>query len=128
MDKRGTFVIYGIIFWIFGAVFIHYLGPAIFSNPVLHILFFVANFAIGAIAVGLFARMTGRKRHQMLVPVTIIAMPAMLMDGLAVTLDTKGITNIYSNTPVFAAYAGGALLFAFWSAFFFALLWHREKA
>jgi cellobiose-specific phosphotransferase system component IIC len=85
------------------------------------------NFAFGAITVAVVARLTSRSRHAMLVPTTIIAMVAMLMDSLAVTLDTAGYTYIYANTVEHAAYAGGTLLFAFWSAFFFALLWHRPK-
>ena len=128
MDRKLTFVVIGIVFWIFGAVFIRYLGPTIFADPTLHALFFVANFAIGAVAVILFAKLTGRSRHEMLAPVAIIAMPAMLMDGLAVTTDTMGLTYIYADTARGAALAGGALLFAFWSAFFFALMWHRSRA
>jgi hypothetical protein len=61
----------------------------------------------------------------MLAPVAIMAMPAMVMDGLAVTTDALGFTHIYVNDPLLAAYTGGFLLFAFWSLFFFALMWHR---
>ena len=61
-----------------------------------------------------------------MVPVTVITMVAMLLDGVAVTLDAAGVSAIYADTALEAAYAGGLLLFAFWSALFFALLWHRE--
>lgn len=125
MDKRGTFLIIGIIFWVIGAITVHYLGPIVFDGGLLHVIFWVANFAFGAIGTIFLAKLTGRTKHDMLAPVTIIAMPAMLMDGLAITADAQGLTHIYANTPLLAAYSGGFLLFAFWSFFFFALIWHR---
>lgn len=125
MDKRGTFLIIGIIFWIVAAGLMHYLGPLVLDGGLLHILFWIANFAFAAIAVMLIAKWTGRTKHDMLAPVAIMAMPAMLMDGLAVTTDAMGLTHIYANDPLLAAYTGGFLLFAFWSFFFFALIWHK---
>jgi hypothetical protein len=125
MDKRGAFLIIGIIFWIVAAALMHYLRPLVFDGGVWHILFWIAKFAFGAIAIILIAKLTGRTKHDMLAPVAIMAMPAMLMDGMAVTADAMGATHIYANTPLLAAYSGGFLLFAFWSFFFFALMWHR---
>lgn len=128
MNQRATFLILGLIVWIIGVVAIHILGPIVFDGGMLHILFWIANFVVGGVSIVLIAKFTGRTKHEMLVPTTLMAMPAMLMDGLSVTLDTMGVTHIYANTPTLAAYSGGLLLFAFWSFFFFALLWHREPA
>lgn len=126
MDKRGTFLIIGIIFWIVAAGLMHYLGPIFLDGALLHILFWIANFAFAAVSIILIAKATGRTKHDMLVPVTIMAMPAMIMDGLSITADAHGLTHVYANTPLLAAYSGGFLLFAFWSFFFFALVWHRD--
>lgn len=125
MDKHGTFLITGIVFWITAAVLMHYLGPFVLDGGLLHAIFWAANFVFGAVAVIMIAKWTGRTKHDMLVPAVIMAMPAMLMDGIAVTADARGWTHIYADTPVLAAYTGGFLLFAFWSVFFFALIWHR---
>jgi hypothetical protein len=125
MDKRGTFLIIGIVFWIIGAITVHYLGPFVFDGGLLHVAFWIVNFIFGAVGTIFLAKVTGRTKHDMLAPVAIMAMPAMLMDGLAVTTDALGLTHIYANDPLLAAYTGGFLLFAFWSFFFFALIWHR---
>lgn len=126
MDKRGTFFIIGIIFWIVAAGLMHYLGPLVFDGGLLHIVFWIANFAFAAGAIILIAKLTGRTKHDMLAPVALIAMPAMVLDGLSITLDAQGLTHIYADTPLLAAYSGGFLLFAFWSFFFFALIWHKS--
>ena len=127
MDKRLTFLIIGVLFWIAAALLMKVVGPLVFDGGVLHVLFWIVNFVFGAVSVAVIARLTGRTKHDMLVPVAIMAMPAMLMDGLAVTSDAMGLTHIYANTPQLAAYSGGFLLFAFWSFFFFALLWHKDR-
>ena len=126
MANTRLFIGLGIAIWLVGVVLIRLLGPYVFDAGWLHILFFGANFIFGAITVWAFAAIAGLSRHRMLVPTTVVAMVAMLLDGVAVTLDTAGVTHIYADTAEHAAYAGGLLLFAFWSAFFFALLWHRE--
>ena len=72
----------------------------------------------------MFARLTGRTRHDMLVPTVIMAMPALLMDGLVISF----APDIYGDTDAELRAAGGLLLFAFWSFFFFALFWHRPFA
>ncbi len=126
MDRKPTFVAIGAIFWLLAAILMKYLGPVVFDGGIIHVLWFVANFVFGAIAVVAIAKFTGRTKHDMLAPTAIMAMPAMLMDGLAVTSDARGLSHIYADTPQLAAYSGGFLLFAFWSFFFFALMWHRS--
>lgn len=126
--RRGLFVMAGIVLWLAGVAVIRLLGPVVHDGGVAHMLFWAANVAAGALTIVVLARVSGRSRHAMVVPAVTVAMPAMLMDGVAVTLDTLGITHIYADTPAMAAFAGGTLLFAFWSALFFALLWHRPRA
>ena len=128
MDRKLTFVAIGAIFWLLAAILMHFIGPYVLDGGLVHVGWWVANFVFGAIALIAIARMTGRTRHDMLVPTAIMAMPAMLIDGVAVTLDAKGATFVYADTPQLAAYTGGFLLFAFWSFFFFALLWHQPTA
>ena len=128
MDRKLTFVAIGAIFWLLAAILMKYLGPIVFDGGLIHILWFVANFAFGAVAVVAIAKLTGRTRHDMLVPTAIMAMPVMIMDGLSVTLDARGLKHIYADTPLVAAYTGGFLLFAIWSFIFFALMWHRAGA
>ena len=125
MDRKFTFVAIGAVFWLLAAILMKYLGPVVFDGGLIHALWFVANFAFGAISLVVIAKLTGRTKHDMLAPTAIMAMPAMLMDGLAVTTDARGWSHVYADTPQLAAYSGGFLLFAFWSFFFFALMWHR---
>ena len=127
MDRRLTFMAFGVVLWLVGVIVIRVAGPWFFDAGWRHVLFFALNFVVGGATVALVARMTGRTRQAMVVPTVIIAMVAMLLDGLAVTLDAAGITHIYADTPRMAAYAGGLLLFAFWSALAFALYWHQES-
>lgn len=128
MDRKFTFILFGIILWLAGVVMIRLLHPIIFGDPLLHSLLFVFAFLLAPLTLIPAAKITGRTKHDMLVPSAIMAMPSMLMDGLATTLDAAGKTYIYADTPVDAAWSGGLLLVAFWSIFFFALMWHREKA
>jgi hypothetical protein len=125
MDRKTTFIGIGFVFWLSAAVLMHFLGPLVFDGGIIHGLWWLANFGFGAVAIILIARLTGRTKHDMLVPTALMAMPAMLLDGVAVTLDARGLTHVYADQPLIAAYTGGFLLFAFWSFFFFALIWHR---
>ena len=123
MDRKWTFVVIGALFWAFGAVAIDWLGPVFFDGGAMQVLFLLLNFALAGVSLLLFARLTGRTRHSMLVPTAIMAMPALLMDGLAVSF----VPELYGDTDAQLRAAGGLLLFAFWSFFFFALLWHRPS-
>jgi len=88
-------------------------------------VFWIANFFFPILAIPVIARFTGRTKHDMLAPTVLIALPAMTLDGLAITLDTLGKTHIYADTAVLAGYTGGFLLFAFASFFFCAVRWHK---
>ena len=124
MDRKWTFVAIGALFWAFGAMAIDWLDPVLFDGGAMQALFLLLNFALAGVSLPLFARLTGRTRHDMLVPTAIMAMPALLMDGLAVSF----VPGLYGDTDAELCAAGGLLLFAFWSFFFFALLWHRPFA
>ena len=126
MSDRTKFMLWGVVLWLAGVVLIRLLGSWFFDAGPRHVAWFGLNFGFGALTILALAKVTNRSRHAMLVPSVVVAMVAMLMDGLAITLDTAGLTHIYADTAEHAAYAGGTLLFAFWSALFFALLWHRE--
>ncbi|MEM9600806.1 MAG: hypothetical protein AAF926_07265 [Pseudomonadota bacterium] len=126
MDKRWTFVIYGVIFWILGVVMIRLLHPFFYGDLGMHIVFLLIAIAIAPPTLIIAAKLSGRTKHDMLVPTVIMAMPAMIMDGLSVTFDAMGKTHIYADNPLHSAYAGGVLLVAFWAVLFFALLWHRD--
>lgn len=116
----------GIVFWIVAASAMHFIGPKVFDGSEVHALFWVANFGLPVLVIPMFAKMTGRTKHDMLAPTALIALPAMLLDGLAVTFDTMGKTHIYADTALLSAYTGGFLLFAFMSFFFWALVWHED--
>ena len=128
MSNRVVYMLIGVGLWVGGVLAIHHLGPFFFDAGVKHVLWFALNFAVGALTILAVAKLTGVSRHAMVIPSLVIAMVAMLLDGIVVTLDAAGYTSIYADTPLGAAYAGGTLLFAFWSALFFALLWHRPEA
>lgn len=128
MDRKFTFIVLGVVIWLAGVIMIRLLHPYVYGDPVLHALFFALNFAIVPLGLIPIAKFTGRTKHDMLAPVAIMAMPSMLMDSLSVTFDSAGVSHIYADTPLAAAYSGGILLFAFWGFFFFALLWHRPTS
>ena len=125
MDRKFTFLIIGVLFWVSAGALMHYLAPLVFDGGLIHILFWVANFLLPAAALPLFARLTGRTKHDMLAPTALMAVPALTLDGLSVTFDTLGASHIYADTPHLAGLTGGFLLFAFASFFFWALIWHR---
>ncbi|GLQ19576.1 hypothetical protein ACFFUB_14220 [Algimonas porphyrae] len=126
MDRKWTFILYGIVFWLLGVVMIRVLHPYFYGDLGMHVLFLLIAIAIAPPTLLITARLSGRTKHEMVVPTALMAMPAMLMDGLSVTLDAMGITHIYADNPLHSAYAGGVLLVAFWATLMFALLWHRQ--
>lgn len=121
MSDTAKFLVIGGLFYGFGVAAIKLLGPFFWDSAGLRAAFLLINFAIAAITLPLFARMTGRTRHDMLVPTVVMALAAMLMDGLTLSFAPQ----LYAATSEGQAYSGGLLLFAFWGFFFFALLWHR---
>lgn len=128
MDRKFTFIIFGIIVWLGGVVLIRVLHPFMYGDVFLHSLLLFIGFLTAPLTLIPVAKLTGRTKHDMLVPTAIMAMPSMLMDALATTFDAAGLSHIYANTPQASAYSAGVLLLAFWGFFFFALLWHREPA
>lgn len=127
MDRKLTFVMIGLVFWVTAAALMHFLGPHVFDGGLIQIIFWIANFFFPALALPLIARLTARAKHEMVGPTALIALPAMTLDGLAISFDTLGKTHIYADTPALAGLTGGFLLFAFASFFFWALFWHTEK-
>ena len=121
MDRKLTFILIGGIFYGFGVAAIKLLGPLFWDSAALRAAFLLINIAIAAVTLPIFARMTGRTKHDMLMPTTIMALAAMVMDGLTLSF----APTLYADLPQHQAYAGGLLLVAFWGFFFFALLWHR---
>lgn len=128
MDKKWTFIVFGIIFWISGVILIRLLHPFFYGDLLMHVLFLAIAIAIAPPTVIIAAKLSGRTKHDMLVPIVIMSMPAMIMDGLSVTFDAMGKTHIYADNPLHSAYAGGVLLVAFWAVLFFALLCHEKAA
>lgn len=126
MDKKFTFITIGLFFWAVAAVVMHYIAPFVFDAGAVHIGFWALNFLFPVVAIPVLARVTGRTRHQMLIPIALIVLPAMTLDGLAVTFDTLGITRVYADNPELAGLTGGFLLFAFASFIFWALVWQRN--
>ena len=124
MDRKITFILIGGIFYGFGVAAIKLLGPVFWDSAALRAVFLLVNIAIAAVTLPLFAHMTGRTKHDMLMPTTIMALAAMVMDGLTLSFAPQ----LYAQAPQHQAYAGGLLLVAFWGFFFFALLWHRDQA
>ena len=123
MDKTFTYIIIGGLFYGFGVAAIKLLGPLFWDTAFMRFVFIALNFAVAALTLPVFARMTGRTKHDMLVPTVIMALAAMIMDGLTLSF----VPTLYAIEPQHQAYAGGLLLTAFWGFFFFALLWHRPK-
>lgn len=128
MDRKLTFVIYGIIVWLAGVVLIRVFHPYMYGDILLHSLFLAVGILSAPLTLIPIARLTGRTKHDMLVPTVIMAMPAMVMDGLATTFDAAGVTHVYADTALDSAYSAGLLLIVFWAFFVFALYWHRETA
>ncbi len=127
MDRKFTFFLIGFIFWLVGVVAIRFLAPIVTGSLGLHLVFLGVAFLSSPITLILIAKLTGRTKHDMLMPLVLMTMPSMFLDSLAVSFDGRGLTNIYANTPALSAYAGGALLMAFWSLYLFALIWHRPQ-
>ena len=128
MSDRVKFVLFGIVFWIAGVEMIRLLHPLFYGDLLMHLVFLLIGILIAPPTLIIAAKLSGRTKHQMLVPTAMMAMPAMIMDGLSVTFDAMGKTHIYADTPLYSAYAVGVLLVAFWAVFFFALLWHKDAA
>jgi hypothetical protein len=126
MDRKFTFIIIGIIFWASAALLMHFVGPYVFDGGVIHIVFWIANFFLPVIALPLIAKLTKRNKNEMLIPTVFIAIPAMILDAVSITLDTLGLTHIYADTAVLAGNTGGFLLFAFASFFIWAVIWHKD--
>ena len=121
MDRIFTYLLIGGLFYGFGVAAIKLLGPFFWDTALMRFVFIALNFLIAAVSLPIFARMTGRGKHDMLLPTIIMALAAMIMDGLTLSF----VPQLYAETPQHQAYAGGLLLTAFWSFFFFALLWHK---
>ncbi len=128
MDKKLTFILIGVIFWALAAILMHFVGPIVFDGGLFHIGFWIANFFVPVVFIPLIAKLTGRTKHDMLVPTCLMVVPAMALDSLSITLDSFGKTHIYADTPVLAGVTGGFLLFAFVSFIIWALYWHRAEA
>jgi len=126
MDRKKTFVSIGIIFWLIAAMFMHFIGPFVFDGGLLHMVFWIVNFFLPVLLLPLFAKLTKRSKHQILIPTVLICIPAMILDALSITFDTLGKTHIYANTALLGGVSGGFLLFAFASFLFWALIWHKE--
>jgi len=127
MDRKLTFILIGIAFWASAALLMHFLVPYVFDGAILHSVFWIANFFLPALVLPLFARLTGRTKHDMLAPMALMAIPAMTLDGLSISFDALGLSHIYADTPMLAGVSGGFLLFAFASFFFWAVIWHKGK-
>lgn len=123
VDRKLTFLLIGGVFYGVGVALIKILGPFFWDSATLRALFLLINFLIAPVSLLAFAKMTGRTKHDMLVPTVIMTLAAMVMDGLTLSF----IPQLYAVPPQHQAYAGGLLLVAFWSFFFFALLWHRAE-
>ena len=121
MDRKLTFLLFGGIFWGVGAAAIKFLAPWLFLSTVTIAGFFALNFVLAWLTIPLFAKLTGRTKHDMLVPTVIMALAAMVLDAVALSF----VPWIYPADMAARMHTGAALLFAFWGFFFFALLWHR---
>ena len=128
MDHKFTFIALGAVFWVLGVLIMHAFAPMLMDGGWVQVLWYAANFAYVPFALILLAKATGRTKHDMLVPSVIILLTAQLMDGIAVSTDTLGLTTIYADSPLLAGQVGGFLLFAFWSVMAVALYWHRPSA
>ena len=126
MNTRLGFLLFGFVFWVIGVIAIRFLGPIMFDGGLLHVLIFVIAFLSAPPTILIVAKLAGRAKSDMLLPAATMSLTAMLFDGLAVTFDALGVTHIYADTALLSAYAGGLLLFAFWSIILFAVIWHRD--
>ena len=125
MNKRNL-LLGGVALWVLGAVIMHFVGPLVFNGGLLHIIFWISNFLAPVSVLPLIAKRLGRTKHQMFAPTAVMLLPVMMLDGLAITSDTFGWTQIYAGDPTLAGLTGGFLLFASGSFFFWALVWHRD--
>lgn len=125
MTNKISLIWGGVALWALGAVIIHFVGPFFFRGGLFHVVFWISNFLAPLSVLPLIAKRLGRTKHEMLEPTAIMLLPAMTLDGLSITFDTFGWTNIYASDPKLAGLTGGFLLFAAASFFFWALVWHR---
>lgn len=126
MNNKANLILLGVAFWAAAAVLMHFIGPYLFNGGLPHIIFWISNFLAPISVIPLIAKRIGRTKHDMLEPITLMLLPAMTLDGFAITFDTFGFTHIYANEPMLAGLTGGFLLFAFASFFFWTLVWHKE--
>lgn len=103
MDRKFTFVIIGIIIWLVGIPLIRLLHPYLYGEFIPHALFLLFAIITAPLTLIPVAKLTGRTKHDMLVPTAIMAMPSMFMDGLSTTLDAAGVTYIYADTAIDSA-------------------------
>jgi len=114
MTNKRNLILGGVALWLLGAVIMHFVGPYVFTGGLAPVS-----------VLPLIAKRIGRAKHQMFEPTAIMLLPVMMLDGLAITSDTFGWTQIYASDPKLAGLTGGFLLFASASFFFWALIWHR---
>ena len=126
MKSKANLILSGVALWAAAAALMHFIGPYLFNGGLPHIVFWISNFLAPISVIPLIAKWIGRTKQNMLEPITLILLPAMTLDGFAITFDTLGVTHIYASEPTLAGLTGGFLLFAFASFFFWALIWHKE--
>ena len=120
MERKWAWIAVGLAAWTLGLAVIRLFGDALFDGGIRQALFTAAQFAVPPLVMPPLARWLDRTQHELVVPSVLIAMPAMLMDAVAV-----GWTDWYASSADHRVATGSVLLFAFWSLLFWALVWHR---
>ena len=90
------YVVLGAVFWLVAAFFIRLAGPPLFSlaSPWLAVLF-AASFPISWLLITMCLALGGVPRCAALVPVTIMCVTGLLLDGIAISR----FPSLYGASP-----------------------------
>lgn len=113
--KFGLFVVLGLVFWFLALLFVRLAGTSIFSlgNPALPVLYVLAYPVLWG-AVWLSSAISRVPLKDMVAPVVIMTVTAMVMDGLAIGFFPQAYGDTHTHVMLGAAFilwgaAGGII-------------------
>jgi len=114
--------IYGAVGWFLALLLIRFLGPVMFDQGLLHLIFIVIGAAISWPTIWIAARLIDRPAHDMLAPTAVFTGAAACCDGIALSFAPWA----YGPEGLHTGFAGGTILFGVGWLLFAALLEGRK--
>jgi len=112
---------YSLLLWLLAMLSIRWM-PQSLTDPVMGPLGFLISVPVGGLCVWLAVRIAGLARHQWVAGTAIGAMPAMLLDGLAL----RWMPHWYANDPEVIRLGAAWLLWGYGASLAVALIAARR--